>query len=108
MPRLSLLNLGMQHSLRGSVASTLALLLLCQCTGSEFTQHNQNELVPNPPCDESESSAAAPFSRTGQVAEFDHTHNQYQDHVKSQEIRWLTGVMRWLTGVISMSSTFTD
>ena len=52
-PILGLLNFGMSHSLRGSFPSTLALLLLssCQCTGSEFTQHNLTELDPyDPPC----------------------------------------------------------
>ena len=49
-PSLGLLYLGMSHSLGGSFTSTLALLLLCQCTGSEFTQHNLTELDPYPPC----------------------------------------------------------
>ena len=45
-PSLGLLYLGMSHSLGGSFTSTLALLVLCQCTGSEFTQHNLTELDP--------------------------------------------------------------
>ena len=34
----------------GFFTSRLFLLLLCQCTGSEFTQHNLTENDPNSPC----------------------------------------------------------
>ena len=48
-PDCALLNLSMPHKLRGSFTSTIALLLLCQCSGSEFTQHNLTKLDPPHP-----------------------------------------------------------